>query len=373
MIAYITSTRTGHEIQIADDVLRLIYEHLEAGREAAKNGVDLFIHSNGGSGTVPWRLVSVIREYTKDFAVLVPHKAFSAATLIALGANEIVMHKMGCLGPIDPSVANIFNPPNPQAPGQLAHISVEDVTAYFKMVKEEVGITHEDELIQALLGLTDKIHPLALGNVQRSHNQSRLMAGKLLKQHMSADKQEHEIGQIIDNLKSNLFFHGHPINRNEAKKDLKLKIVVPIHDVELAMWNLYMEYENELKLTEPFNAIHEIDMKEAPQAAGTLTTQNIVQQISQLAQNGVGIGTPGVSEEQVVKLAVAMIPFVTGAKSKNNKVKLSNIPGAYLESINRTDVFRTDLSIERAIMNTSAGPQDVVKQEALWQRWEEQT
>ena len=68
-IAYITSTRSGQEIAMADDVIRLTYDHLHASREKAKNGVDLFIHSNGGQGTVPWRLVSLIREYTEKFAV----------------------------------------------------------------------------------------------------------------------------------------------------------------------------------------------------------------------------------------------------------------------------------------------------------------
>ena len=109
VISYVTSTRAGHEVQIADDAVPLIYEHLEAGGDHAKNGVDLFIHSNGGSGTVPWRIVNLIRQYTKQFVVLVPNRAFSAATLIALGADEIIMHKMGCLGPIDPSVTNAFN------------------------------------------------------------------------------------------------------------------------------------------------------------------------------------------------------------------------------------------------------------------------
>jgi len=61
------------------------------------------------------------------------------------------------------------------------------------LVREEVGINHEDELIQALIALTEKIHPLALGNVQRSHNQSRMIARKLLKKHMSSETQEHEI------------------------------------------------------------------------------------------------------------------------------------------------------------------------------------
>ncbi len=54
VIAYLTSTRTNFEVQMADDVLRLFYDHLEAGKEKAQIGVDLFIHSNGGTGTVPW-------------------------------------------------------------------------------------------------------------------------------------------------------------------------------------------------------------------------------------------------------------------------------------------------------------------------------
>jgi ATP-dependent protease ClpP protease subunit len=96
LLSYISSTRPGFEFQIADDVLPFIYRCLEAGKAKAAKGVDLFIHSNGGSGTSPWRIVNRIREYTKDFTVLVPHHAFSAATLIALGADKIIMHKMGC-------------------------------------------------------------------------------------------------------------------------------------------------------------------------------------------------------------------------------------------------------------------------------------
>ena len=195
-VVYITSTRANHEIAMADDVVRLLFDHLEAGRNEAKTGVDLFIHSNGGQGTVPWRVVSLIREYTENFAVLVPHKAFSAATLMAMGADEIIMHRMGNLGPIDPSVANAFNPPHPQNPSQPLPISVEDVTAYFKLIQDEIGISHDDELIQAVIALTEKIHPLALGNVQRSHLQARMMARKLLKQHMLSDTQENEISQI---------------------------------------------------------------------------------------------------------------------------------------------------------------------------------
>jgi hypothetical protein len=370
LITYVTSTRIGHEIQIADDAFRVIYDHLEAGKELAKNGVDLFIYSNGGSGTVPWRIVSLIRQYSKDFSVLVPSHAFSAATLTALGADRIIMHKMGCLGPIDPSVTNNFNPANPLAPGQLIPISVEDVTAFFKFVKEDVGVTHEDELVQALTALTEKIHPLAIGNVQRHHNQSRLMARRLLKLHMKKTE-DHEIEELIDNLKSNLFFHGHPINRKEAKEDLNLKVEEPSADVESLMWDLYLEYEKDLKLKERFNPVREMELKSpVPPGNAPVTTQQIVAQMQQLAAAGVGL--PGVTEEQVVKLAAAMIPFVNGNVAAPRKVELDPISGAYIESADRADVFKTTVRVERTTANLGGTAQEVVKQEVLWQRWEEE-
>jgi hypothetical protein len=366
-VAYVTSTRSNHELAMADDVVRLLYDHLEAGRERAKNGVDIFIHSNGGQGTVPWRMVSLIREYTDKFAVLVPDRAFSAATLLAMGADEIIMHRMGVLGPIDPSVANPFNPPHPQAPGQLLPISVEDVTAYFRLVQDEVGIHHEDELIQALIALTEKIHPLALGNVQRSHQQARMMARKLLKRHMT-EGQEHEIDQLIDNLKSNLFYHGHPINRREAKDDLKLKVKNAPEDLADVMWKLYLEYEGDLKLREPFQPLHELDAQAPQQAAAPLTTQQIVQQMQQLAANGINIGA--VSATQMVELAVAMIPHVAGGQVQAKSLKLEKIAGVYVESSDHADRFLTDMTLERAMISTPVGPQSAMRQEVVWQRWE---
>jgi hypothetical protein len=371
VISYITSTRQGFEIQIADDAFRVIYNHLEAGKELAKNGVDLFIHSNGGSGTAPWRIVSLIRQYCKEFTVLVPHHAFSAATLIALGADSILMHKMGCLGPIDPSVSNLFNPAHPMQPGQLAPISVEDVTAYFKLVKDDVGITHEDELVKALIALTEKIHPLAIGNVHRHHSQSRLMARRLLGLHMKKSE-THEMEMLIDNLKSNLFFHGHPINREEAKNDLGLKVEKPSSEVETLMWELYSAYESDMKLRDTFNPVRELELKAGtPPAPTPLTATQIVQQMMALAQAGVSL--PNVSEEQLVKLAAALVPLVSGTSSPPRKVQLDPMIGAYIESAARADVFKIDWKVERTTANVGGVVQEAVKQELFLQRWEEET
>jgi hypothetical protein len=256
VISYIVSTRRGSSYQIADDAVRIIYNHiLSLKTEDSKlEKIDLFIHSFGGAGTVPWKLVNLIREHTKHFEVLVPYKAYSAATLISIGADKIVMHPMAELGPIDPKVGNEFNPITPQ--GQSIGINVEDVVSYVNFAKELVGINHEDELIQALNTLTEKVHPLALGNVQRFYAQSRMMARKLLSLHMNTD-QKHIIDEITETLTSKLFFHGHPINRMEAK-ELKLKVDFPEQEIEKIMWELFTTYESELEMDTTFDPLYEL-------------------------------------------------------------------------------------------------------------------
>lgn len=272
LISYITSTRPGLEVSMAMDAPRVIYEHLRViTKPKAEVAIDLFIHSNGGDNTVPWRLVTLLREYTDKLSVLVPHRAFSAATLTALGADSIVMHPMGMLGPTDPTVTNPFNPTNPSNPDELIGISVEDVTAYIALIKDDVGIHHEDELIQAFNLLADKVHPLALGNVKRSLSQSRMMARKLLALHMDSSD-THKIDEIVDSLTSKLFYHGHPINRREAMDHVGLRTVeIPPPDVEDLMWRLYLEYETEIKMEQPFQPAQEFNAKHPGGIGGKAT------------------------------------------------------------------------------------------------------
>ena len=149
-----------------------------------------------GSGTVPWRLVSLFREFADKVAVLVPYKAYSAATMLALGADEIVMGPLGEMGPIDPIVANEFNPVDPTTRQKIA-ISVEDVVAYIGFIKDTVGIRHEVELVKAIEVLAQNVHPLALGNVERFVSQSRLIARKIMLTHMKGPPEPHESPHFV--------------------------------------------------------------------------------------------------------------------------------------------------------------------------------
>ena len=324
VICYVTSTRSGLEAPMAMDVIPVIYRHLRTlDLDPRKDTIDLFLHSNGGDGVVPWRLVTLIREYCKVFNVLIPHLAYSAATLTALGADSIVMHPMGVLGPTDPTVANAFNPPDPRNPaGQPLGIAVEDVTSYFALVKEDIGIRHEDELVQALIALTGNVHPLALGNVKRSTLQSRMLGKSLLqaRRNKGTELSEQQIIEIVERLTSQLYYHGHPIGRNEARVDVGLPFVVDATaDEEATLWELYESFEDSMKFGMPFNLIGE-----------ALAAMPIP------VQSTLPLSTPG---------APAMAPPQQFPQMPQTEVDLTELVMAIVESTNRTDRFTQDLRV----------------------------
>lgn len=91
VFCYLTSVREGVPGAIASDQVRVFFEHLLLLPSKPVEKLDVFLVSNGGDSVVPWRLVSLLREYAKSFSVLIPYRAYSAASLLALGADEIVI------------------------------------------------------------------------------------------------------------------------------------------------------------------------------------------------------------------------------------------------------------------------------------------
>src|SRR3972149_4773425 len=66
--------------------------------------LDLFLHSPGGFLDSAYKIIRICKEYSNEFNIIVPLAAKSAATVICLGANEIVMTVFAELGPIDPII-----------------------------------------------------------------------------------------------------------------------------------------------------------------------------------------------------------------------------------------------------------------------------
>jgi hypothetical protein len=263
VITYLTSDKQGPiNARVAMDIIPVISKQLQ--KIGKTQNIDLFLYSTGGDTMVPWRLVSMIREYCNDkFSVLIPYKAHSAATMIALGADEVVMTDLSELSPIDPSTANIFNPTDPQNPQNKIPISVEDVMAYFDLAKNKFGIKNDEELAKIFNKFVEsnpQIHPLALGNVNRIHNLIRILAKRLLKSHKTPLREE-EIEKVVDYFTEKLYSHQYFIGRKEAKEDLGLKTVVYADEnLSKAMTDLYEEYTKEMELGKIWNPENELGM-----------------------------------------------------------------------------------------------------------------
>ena len=68
------------------------------------DGLDLILHSPGGSPEAAEAIVSYLRSRFSHIRIIVPQLAMSAATMIACAADEIVLGKHSFLGPIDPQL-----------------------------------------------------------------------------------------------------------------------------------------------------------------------------------------------------------------------------------------------------------------------------
>lgn len=255
VITYITSDRPNLNVQIAEDVIRIVNEHLIVNKINENSKIDLFIYSRGGDADVPWAFVSMIREYTPkgSFNVLIPYKAHSAATLISLGADEIIMSKKGELGPIDATISNSLNNPVDPSTNQRIPISVEDVTGYFNLLAKFDCSRSEEKMI-AFKELTNRISPLALGSVNRLLDQTKLVATRLLETRKHNKYTNDEIKEIVKKISSEIYSHRHAINRTEATNYLKLKNILSSEEanIDKEMWDLYVLYEELFQFNSPF-------------------------------------------------------------------------------------------------------------------------
>ena len=68
------------------------------------SGVDVILHSPGGSPEAAEAMVSYLRARFSYIRVIIPQLAMSAATMIACAADQIVMGKHSFLGPTDPQL-----------------------------------------------------------------------------------------------------------------------------------------------------------------------------------------------------------------------------------------------------------------------------
>ena len=131
VVVYITGERSPANAlgtNVAIDILSPFYDVLNSFPKDTKK-ITLVLCTSGGSIDTPWPLVNAIRECCENFEILILNKALSAGTLIALGADKILMSKFSHLSPVDP--AAFYQDAN----GKQKKLEIEDTIGYIDFLK----------------------------------------------------------------------------------------------------------------------------------------------------------------------------------------------------------------------------------------------
>lgn len=252
LIAYCTSMRPNASGQMASDVIPEFVKHINA-ISKKENEIDILIISSGGDPVVAWRIISMLRERFDKITALVPFTAYSAATLLVLGADNIIMHPFANLGPVDPQLTYIRNR-NGQS--EALQFGAEDLRHYFNFTKESVGITDQREIADIFKIIAKDIGSIQIGIAQRSIYLMEQLSGQLLRMHMDDVS---KVESIVGALSKSFYHHGYPIARSEAKEiGLPIDTSSPeIDEALISIWKNTREYFMEASPRNPMNLLDE--------------------------------------------------------------------------------------------------------------------
>ncbi|MBB6098809.1 ClpP class serine protease [Deinobacterium chartae] len=170
--------------------------------------IDLVLHTPGGVALAAEQIAEALQRHPAKVTVFVPHYAMSGGTLIALGADEIVMDANAVLGPVDPQI-NTAHGPLPAA-------------SVLRVLEQKPLEKISDETL-ILADVAQK----ALAQMQRS-------TLTLLLGHMPAEKAAHAAQQ----LSQGRFTHDYAISVTEAR-DLGLAVSTEMPLEVYALMELY--------------------------------------------------------------------------------------------------------------------------------------
>ncbi|MCI4332609.1 MAG: hypothetical protein L3K01_02595 [Thermoplasmata archaeon] len=256
LVSYITLTDRGNApmFMVADDAIRPLDHLLD--KIGHTPTLDFFLYTRGGSMMAAYAIVKMLRDRCDTLNVIVPFRAHSAGTQIALGADNVAMLRTAQLGPVDPSTTSLFNPLlNPQGPFDPSNrkaISVEDVQAYLNLAKDRLKLTGEGYNLEVFKELTKYYEPLALGNVNRVYGETGVMARELLGLRKTPLGHGGTVDGIVKAL-TETFTHDFVITRDIAER-IGLVVHRPVDREERLLRQLFALYEEDLRMNSPLDA-----------------------------------------------------------------------------------------------------------------------
>ena len=172
----------------------------------------LFLKSDGGSGQVSLRLVNLLRQHCRRLVALVPLECASAATMVALGADGILMGPTAYLTAVDTSLNHALSPVDRD--NDRVSVSLNELQRVIRLWRDQQG-PDQAAPENPYKSLFQYVHPLVIGAVDRAESLSIMLCRELLAYHI-ADAAKAE--QIATALNGKYPSHSYPILLDEAIK-----------------------------------------------------------------------------------------------------------------------------------------------------------
>ena len=219
VIVYYTAFLESRPVPPADLQIGLqdIPGFMEAASNVEEKELDLIIHSPGGSAEAAESVVTYLRKRFNHIRIFVPVAAMSAATMVALSGDEIVMGQHSQLGPIDPQFT-IQTPEGPRSSPAKAILN------QFELAKKECK---EASNLAAWMPILRGYMPGLLTQCQDSRNLAVRMVSTWLTQYMFANDKDGEakataVADWFADYES-FYTHGRRVSPDEAiEKGLKV-------------------------------------------------------------------------------------------------------------------------------------------------------
>lgn len=179
------------------------------GKMRASGTIYLFVKSDGGNGKASLRMVNLLRTHCRRLVALVPLNCESAATMLALGANEIHMGPMAYLTPVDTSVRHDLAPVDKG--NDTVSVGVNEMARVLAAWRKHR--TAKDENV--FKNLHAYIHPLAIAAVDRAGSLSHMLCNEIMAYHIRDAGRRRRISRMLNN---DYPSHGYPIVLKEARR-----------------------------------------------------------------------------------------------------------------------------------------------------------
>lgn len=203
-----------------------------------KKGVTLLLDAPGGDGLAAERIIQICKSYSKgDFETIVAARAKSAATMVCLGADRILMSATSELGPIDPQV-----PMDLTGTGEMEWVAAHHIVkAYDELFDGAKGLS--DGHIEPYLQQLQKLNAVKIAQLRDATKLSEDIAVNSLVNGMLKGKSITEIRDLIKPFTNPevTMSHGRSINYQQAREcGLNVELIDLESELWRSIWGLYV-------------------------------------------------------------------------------------------------------------------------------------